>query len=243
RAYERWVHTETARIKKVRKLQSAAGTSAEREAASSAAQKAEATLTTRSAEIAEIISKLETERAELQSAADAARDENEKRQTAVAKLREKSILPAYVADRLQQCKRRWADGDGHRIEVVRQRLAVLESLGRLDVSERRSTPGGPVGGEGLEVVQSFIEGLIEFGPDSNARLRAFGMLHESERPPYGMIVEVTPDGLNRAKWSAYLAGPVAAEIQTLRAEIARLEKLEVAHNSASAKLTDFYVPT
>jgi len=242
RAFERWKTTETARILKVRKLQSQAGTGSDRQAASDAATKAETAFASRSAEIDAAISQLQAERSKLQQTADVARAESDRRQVALRRLREKSVLPAYVYDRLRQAENRWSSGDGHSLETKRNRLKVLTGLAALDVSERRMVPGGYSGGKGLQTVQGYVEGCPAFGSTPDERLRSMGMLQQVERPPHGTITEVVPDGLDRAKWSAYLSGPVASEIETLRAEIARLEIKEVEHNSASAKLSNFYVP-
>lgn len=243
RAFERWKHAETSRILVVRKLQSKAGTGEDRQAASDAAEKAESKLTARSAEIAETVAKLEAERAELEQSAVKARADSDRRQTALSKLREKSVLPTYVADRIQQCKRRWSPDNGHRLESARQRLAVLAGLSALDVSERKMVLGGYSGGRDLDTVRSYVENCRALGHDPNSRLRSFGLLHETERPPYGRIVKVTPDGLSRAKWSAYLGGPVASEIETLHKQITALKVEETKHQEALAALGDHYVPS
>jgi len=63
RAFERWKNSEANRIHTVRKLQGTAGSSAERQAASDAAEQAEAKLSKRSAEIDAELRRLEAEAA------------------------------------------------------------------------------------------------------------------------------------------------------------------------------------
>ncbi len=128
------------------------------------------------------------------------------------------------------------------MEAARNRLSVLEGLAALDVSQRKMVPGGYSGGKDLATVASYVEGLADFGPDPYSRLRAFGLLRETTRPPYGSQIEVTPDSLDRLAWKAYLDGPVAAEIEKLRREIARLETAETEHFKTMATMVDYYVP-
>jgi hypothetical protein len=243
RAFARWCRRQTERIKSVRKLQGMAGTSVERRAASEAAENAEARLNARSAEIADTIAKLQTERAELEQAAVKARTDSDHRQAALAKLREKSILPAYIVDRLNQCKRKWKQGKGRELEVKRNRLAILEGLTSLDISERRRTLAGIEGGRDLEKIRGHIEGNPDFGSTETNRLESFGMVHRVVSPPHGETIEMRIDNLDRQKWQAYLDGPVVAEIESLRKEITALEVEEVEHFAAMATLCDFYVPS
>ena len=241
RRFERWRDSERGRIQTIRRLQNAAGSTADRRGALEAAEKAESTFGKRSEQIAEIIAKLQAERSELQRLATEARVDSDKRRDAVDKLCDKKILPSFVLDRCQRLNRKWSQTGGAKLEQSGTRLSILERLRNLDVSERRLTRGGPTGGEDLEVVRSVIEGLAEFGPDEHSRLAAFGMVHEwVDGFFHGR--EIRPNDLDRMKWAAYLAGPVADEIARLREEVAQLERLESAHVAALGKLSDCYVP-
>ncbi len=187
---------------------------------------------------------IKAEQDKVAKAEEAARELEEvvaREEVAENELQNDKMFSQYELDEMGSKDAAWKSGEGHRLESARTDRSVLQSLLKLDVSERRSTRGGLAGGKDLDRVRCYIESHESFGPNATSRLDAFGMIRERTEGHWHNR-EVVIDNLDRKKWEAYLRAEVEPKIAELSEEIEQLEKLEAEHFEEIEQLRSRHVP-